>query len=95
MRYTHVIIIQVEQWYYWITGDPGEDCCGIKKSIEEEVTGLYFEGRVAFGKVEEAEEVENFQYREKNPHSMKMGILKELCRKHKVIIICWTFAIRK
>lgn len=51
---------------------------------------MCFEGQVAFGKAEEAEEVENFQYREKNPYSMKMGILKELYRKHKVIIICCT-----
>lgn len=53
---------------------------------------LYFEGQIAFG---ETEEVDSFQCRKKNPHSMKMGLLKGLYRKHEVISIGWTFRIRK
>lgn len=36
---------------------------------------LYFEGWVAFGNVEETEEIKSFQCREKNPPSRKMVIL--------------------
>lgn len=78
-----------------MTEDPEEGCGGIKQSLEEVMLELSFEGWVAFDKVEETEEMKSFQCREKEPHGGKMGILWGLYRKPEVVLVGWTFRIRK